>query len=439
MILAGSLVSAAIAGYHGAPLVMAGADRTAHTPGAISAGHRSFEGACETCHVPFGGVPNERCLRCHAAGLEAGEDAHGESKLADPRNADRVAALDARTCATCHREHVPARTRAGVTQPADLCRACHADIARERPSHASMPFDGCARVGCHRFHDNRALREGFLAEHLGEPENLARAALPKLTPSPSIAAPLGPNDADAPREARTEVAVREWASTAHARAGVNCTHCHETRGSDGFLRWRDKPGDASCGGCHGDERDGFLRGAHGVRASVGLLPLRPSTARLPMKAASHTRALGCESCHGAHGYDTKSAAVEACLGCHDDPHSRGYSATRHARAWQRERRGELAEGSGVTCATCHMPRASRRAHGVTEVRATHDVSAALRPRDKMIRAACTRCHGLGFAIDALADPALAARGFNGRPSAHVESLEMVARRRAARERAGGGR
>ena len=50
----------------------------------------------------------------------------------------------------------------------------------------------------------------------------------------------------------------------------------------------------------------------------------------------------------------------------------------------------------------------------------------LRPNDKMIRAACMDCHGLGFAIDALADPALVANNFRGRPGRHVESIHYAA-------------
>jgi hypothetical protein len=52
------------------------------------------------------------------------------------------------------------------------------------------------------------------------------------------------------------------------------------------------------------------------------------------------------------------------------------------------------------------------------------------------------CHGLGFAIDALADADLVSRNFAGRPSARVESIEWVMRRLKEREgktRAAGGK
>jgi hypothetical protein len=440
LLLVGSLITAALGAYHGMPLVLAGSDKRAHLPGRTSRAHESFETACEACHTPFRGVTNAACLKCHQAGLGASEDTHPESKFVDPRNAERVAGLDARACATCHREHDPTRTHeGGVTLPADFCGACHQDIGRERPSHASFGFEGCARSGCHHFHDNRGLYEGFLAKHLHEPDNLPKAVVALVTKAPPTRA-LGLRDADAPEGSRPEAALREWAGTAHAQAGVNCTGCHDVRDEKtGTSAWQDHPGSASCGGCHGDEHDGFRRGQHGVRTALGLSPLTPAMARLPMKGDAAGKKLDCEACHGAHTYDTARAAADACLGCHDDRHSRSWPATRHAQAFQKEQRGEAAPGTGVSCATCHMPRVSRRAHGADVVSAQHDVSAALRPRDKMVRAACTSCHGVGFALDALADAELVQRNFNGRPSVHVDSLTMVERRAHEGPSAGGGR
>ena len=58
----------------------------------------------------------------------------------------------------------------------------------------------------------------------------------------------------------------------------------------------------------------------------------------------------------------------------------------------------------------------------------HNQSDNLRPSEKMIRPVCMSCHGLGFSIDALADAALAANNFTGRPRVHVKSLDMVAER-----------
>ena len=38
------------------------------------------------------------------------------------------------------------------------------------------------------------------------------------------------------------------------------------------------------------------------------------------------------------------------------------------------------------------------------------------------------CHGLGFSIDALADPLLIEANFRGSPARHIESIDMAVRK-----------
>lgn len=429
------LVTAAGAAWLGLPFARGGESRSVHLPGPTTRGHHLIENACDQCHTPFHGVTNDACNRCHAAGLAAANDSHPEGKFTDPRNAERVRGLDARACVTCHREHTPDRTGAyGATLARDFCVSCHDDVAKDRPSHEGVAFARCSDSGCHHFHDNSGLYEDFLAKHQGEPDlRESPFVATRARWSPGASGPLlrlTARDHDAPLGAASDrAAVREWDASAHAEAGVNCSGCH--RASAG-APWVERPDHTACAGCHGDEVRGFLSGLHGMRIAAGLSPRSPALARLAMKPAARERELGCGSCHAAHRYDVKQAAAAACLGCHDDGHSRAHEASKHADRWAAEVVGSAREGSGVSCATCHMPRVTRRRAGADEVRAEHDQSANLRPPDKMIRSVCLGCHGLAFTIDALADPALAAQGYEGRPSAHVESLAMVARRARAR-------
>jgi hypothetical protein len=429
-LLVGSLLTAALGGYYGAPFALPGADKQAMLPGRTMGGHHLVEAACSACHTPFRGVSSEACLRCHEASLRASEDTHAPSKFLDPRNADRAASLDARSCLACHREHAPDRTHeGGVTLPADFCSACHQDVGLERPSHARFAFEGCAAPGCHRFHDNRALYESFLARHLHEPEVLASPRVPLRTPAASR--PLTELDADAPRlgTLADEAIVRAWEGSAHARAGVACTPCHRVQdAANGTVAWKDRPGSGGCARCHPAAAAGFAHGQHGIRTAAGLSPLTPAMARLPMRPEARDAELGCDTCHGAHAYDTRRAAVEACLGCHDDRHSRSYRASRHYLLWQREIAGADAPGTGVSCATCHLPRRAILRQGVEEVHVEHDQNDNLRPRDRMVRSVCLACHGLSFTLDALADGDLVDRNFNGRPTVHVPSLDMVEQR-----------
>jgi len=153
-------------------------DPSMFVPGETSDGHYQIELACSACHTAFGGVSQDACINCHGSELEAADDSHPPKKFTDPRNAAKLALVDARRCVACHREHRPAMTRPiGVTLAEDFCVYCHRDIAHDRPSHKDLPFDGCRT--CHLYHDNTALHEDFLVKHLDEAEVWEQASVPR--------------------------------------------------------------------------------------------------------------------------------------------------------------------------------------------------------------------------------------------------------------------
>jgi len=148
-----------------------------------------------------------------------------------------------------------------------------------------------------------------------------------------------------------------------------------------------------------------------------------------MKREAAHRELTCASCHRAHEFDTRQAAVEACLSCHDDAHSRAYKESPHFALWQAEAAAKAPPGSGVSCATCHLPRETHKDEdGVARVLAQHNQNHNLRPNEKMIRSVCLDCHGLAFSLDALADRVLIRTNFTGRPSRHVQSIDLARQR-----------
>ena len=370
------------------------AQREVFLPGKTSDGHYQMELSCESCHTKdFADVDDFQgaCVKCHAQELEEAQDSHPESKFTDPRNADRVALLDARKCVTCHSEHQPERTSSmGLSLPKDYCFRCHQDIAEDRTSHRGLPFDSCASAGCHNFHDNRALYEDYLVHHAQETPVLATAfrklGAPKSCPSP-------------------------------LRASKN-----------------DKNAISACKECHVSETSSWLSGRHGMRLAVQLEPLRPEQARLPMKPAAHGQELSCGSCHGG---DPKTPSqkpktdgtwteMEVCLGCHNDQHSLAYKQSRHHELWVLEQEQRVAPGSGVTCATCHMP---RRADEEGNTFVDHNQNHNLRPNEKMVRSTCERCHGLPFTLDALADRRLIDSNFSGSPQVHVKSVDFAVTRK----------
>jgi len=432
--LAAVVVMAGVGAWLG--VRMFGEDRQLFLPGKTSDGHYQIEMKCDACHTVFGGVTQEACNKCHAEGLAASDDSHPRKKFEDPRNADRLEALDAMHCVTCHVEHRPERTRAmGVTLPDDYCFHCHEDVGKDRPSHKDFKFNTCASAGCHNFHDNRALYEDFLVKHLGEPALLPSPRLPARdlrrwieAAGGTPARPLARADADGPGTLEGKQ-LDAWAGSSHAAGGVNCTDCHAPKQRSGArAAWSDHPGPAACATCHEREYKGYTGGRHGMRLAVDLPPMRVEMARLPMRADAHDREQNCASCHGAHAFDTRRAAADSCLECHDDSHSRAWQDSPHARLWRAEVDGQGEPGSGVSCATCHLPREDARAGDVRGVRVQHNQNANLRPNEKMIRGVCMRCHGLGYSIDALADPDLVRRNFSGQPARHVESLDLAAAR-----------
>lgn len=428
--------------------------------GKTSDAHHQIEMACSACHTSwFGGreAIETACLSCHEEDLKNSKDNHPAKKFSDPRNADRLARLDATKCLTCHIEHQPEVTQPmAVTLPGDFCVACHADVGEDRETHKGLTFDTCAGAGCHNFHDNRALYEDFLEKHLGEPaiKKVAKVALIDWhAMDADMPKPEPATVPDAPASIQPDAHVMsDWLGTAHANAGINCSGCHQPQGAGAAnaASWIEKPGMAQCATCHAGEVKGFTQGKHGMRlaadmwtsksALFGLIkdealgPMRPELARLPMKQKAHGTELTCTTCHQAHDFNRQKAKVEACATCHNDEHTKAYFASPHFKLWQAELAGKAPEGTGVTCATCHMPRLLERGDdGIERVLIAHNQNDNLRPNEKMARAVCMDCHGLGFTLDTLADRALINRNFKGRSSVHVKGIDWVERRMRQRE------
>ncbi|MDE0173111.1 MAG: cytochrome c3 family protein [Defluviicoccus sp.] len=487
-----AVVAATLAGAAWfAAAMTVGGDRSALLIGETTDAHHQIELACETCHAApaFASAAkaekalNRACRKCHDKELKAADDSHPRRKFRNPRMAVYWEKLDARLCTTCHVEHRPEIVRASaVTVAMDFCVACHSegdqDVRAERPSHAGLAFDTCASAGCHNYHDNRALYEEFLVRHAGEPW-LADAPAHELSARQRVRkrparAALARGDAVAPRAALADPAwLDRWADSGHAAAGVNCGACHAPKAGKNATRetveasWIEAPGTAVCEDCHRPQARTFVLGRHGMRRhprvakprdplrqlrKIGLSEFVPETvalwladpappttmtvaeARIPMRSDAAHGTLDCGTCHTPHAVDVRHAAAEACASCHDDPHTRAYFASPHHALWRAELAGEAPPGTGVSCATCHMPKTERRGRIATD----HNQNDNLRPNEKMIRPVCLDCHGLGFSLNALADGALVERNFTGTPAVRVESIGWATRRAQATKREAGG-
>ncbi len=424
-------------------IIVYGGNRAFLLIGRTTDGHHQIELACDACHTSVFGGPRFCKMPVSTAtapSSRASNDSHPLSKFTDPRNADRIVGLDARYCVTCHQEHRPGITHAmGVTLPDDYCFHCHSDIAKDRPSHAGLKFTTCNSAGCHNFHDNRALYDRFLIQHAGEPDDLKvqKVALLDFLNKPSAPAdgqpiklpkPLHAGDADAPPDHRGEAnVIAEWSMDAHSRAGVNCSGCHTKKAEPNI--WIASPGIETCKSCHANQAKTFTEGRHGMRLREGLLasrdgpfglfkasklpPMTPAQARLPMKADAAHKTLECNTCHSAHQYDLARAQVTACAGCHDDPHTRAYFASPHYDLFKKEAAGTLPRGSGVSCATCHMPVIETQdEYGTKTIFVTHNQNDNLLPNEKMVRSVCANCHGLAIHTRRTRRPQIARQQFS---------------------------
>lgn len=451
------LINLCIVGYFVTGLVApASTIKSAWLPGETTHGHYQIELKCSACHDPTSepgdmsasDVMQDACIRCHGEQLEIADDTHPASKFRDPTNAVLLQTLNAQDCLTCHQEHLPERTsEMGVSLPVDYCWHCHEDVGDSRPSHVGMSHDSCATAGCHNYHDNRALYEKFLDSHYGEPDFIDGGSVPprqtiatlkgslakSIRTSPDDWLALGPKDADAPKTAMTDdKLMADWAETAHAAAGVNCGHCHAQKTNDAKesvsdddpgtdAAWSNTVSLKTCGQCHQQQTDSFLTGKHGMRLGSGLSPMTPSLARLPMHSGAAHRQLDCNACHQGHRFDTGFAAAQACLQCHADDHSLAYADTAHAAAWANEQSGDAPAGTGVSCATCHLP----RIEGELGTWVNHDQNAGLRPNETMARQVCLNCHGLEMSLSSLADPHSKATCYGQAPDERTESVQMA--------------
>ncbi len=404
------------------------ANASVFLPGRTTHGHHQIEMQCTSCHDPFGGVQDDACLKCHQEELKASRDTHPKSKFDDPAKAVLLEKINAQHCLTCHKEHVPGQTHPmGVTVPLDYCLYCHEGIAEERPSHKGLAFQSCSASGCHNYHDNTALYEKFLTDHADEPNVRSDPRLPVRSFVETNKA-LNITKEDVPDDQQFDhLILADWTETMHARAGVNCMGCHKSESSE----WMSKPGMETCKKCHEGNVESFLQGLHGMRLASGLSPLMPRMAELPMKPHSLHSELNCMACHDDHRFDTQFAAADACLTCHNDRHSLAYNGSSHEKLWRDELSGKGEAGTGVSCASCHMPREEKRSGVVT---VSHNQNATLEPNEKMIRSVCINCHGLQFTLDSLADRKLIDACFSTKPNVDVESIRMAVERMNSRRK-----
>ncbi|MCO7222798.1 ammonia-forming cytochrome c nitrite reductase subunit c552 [Pleionea sp. CnH1-48] len=425
-----TLLLSAVLGYN-----LLSGDQSYFLAGDATHGHYQIELACNSCHqTPFATEDDmqEACENCHQQELKRVNDSHPKKKFTDPRNAEMLEMLDARFCVSCHKEHKPEITRQyGVTIADDFCFHCHEEVTEERPSHADFKFDTCATSGCHNYHDNSMLYEKFLMRNMKQADVKKKPKLPKRNSmrrwqkkNPEVD-PLQFHDHDGDKLfGKDAIEAHQWAKSQHAQAAVNCSGCHQISKEQSSEVPHLKQAIDTCRSCHEKQFERFTLGKHGMRIASGLPAMSPVDARQPMKPQLPHSQVTCQSCHNPHTLDMQQAAVESCLSCHQDQHSVNYKQSSHYQLWLNEVAGDGAPGTGVSCASCHMPRIKKG----KKVTVEHNQNRYLEPNTKMLKPVCMKCHGLEFSVAALSDEVLIETNFNSKPDKSHPTFELIKKR-----------
>lgn len=222
--------------------------------------------------------------------------------------------------------------------------------------------------------------------------------------------------------ALVEESTELWQDSLHALNDVNCSSCHQDATSKAFVA---QPSGESCRSCHEQAVETFLLGKHGIRLLEGEKPLRPAMARLPMKSSSLDLQMTCATCHDPHSVNTLQAAVDSCLGCHNDPHSLNYENSQHAQLFAADRDLPRPSGSSVSCATCHLPRHEIKQGKEKITLVNHNNTYTLLPRDRMVQEVCMNCHGVEYSYNSIFDDDLVEANFDQPPSLSLETFDLV--------------
>ncbi len=254
-------------------------------PGELVEAHQRTGNDCFSCHQPFGGLPNDKCIACHPL-AEIGNDT-----LLSVRPTLFHEALGATDCVDCHSDHmgrnaditmggfehtlVPASTLAD-------CNRCHAKPADEL--HKELP-DKCASC-----HDTQAWKPAREFDH-------------------SLLTEAGKDDCASCHQRPTDAL--------HERMQGNCATCHSTEGWEpatfdhGLLSNAERN---DCATCHQAPGDDLHRGnKENCSSCHGTSAWSPST----FDHSTYFRLDGdhnakCATCHRSNDYNTYT-----CYGCHE--------------------------------------------------------------------------------------------------------------------------
>lgn len=335
-------------------LVVSQGWRASTAPGPSSTAHASIADDCDACHMPFKGLPNEKCLTCH-----------GDLKKFH-------ASVSAQKCVACHLEHKG--PEASLTRPAAMtsfdhtltgmsligahqkvaCKTCHTTpIAKMVQTCVGCHKDthqGSLGTSCTACHSSTAWKPALHQrnEHTVSMEGgHAKATCSSCHQkgkhlTPKVACSACHEEAHGGTKAACDSChvVKAWTPATFDHSFCTCIlpQKHQTVGCLGCHReWSFTKTPSVCSGCHDQERKHEPLGECSLCHSAVSWKKNQfnHNQRAKFKLAGEHLKVACENCHPATGATQKFRGVpQQCEGCH-------------------QKQGDAAHGNFGACSTCH--------------------------------------------------------------------------------------
>ncbi len=276
----------------GIVLLMVQFPHTMLSPGELIQGHQDISNDCFSCHAPFGGIENNKCIACHNLAeigrdtVGAGNTISGKEKILFHQN------LSSQSCTACHSDHKgikPELLPGGFKHTllsetiVNNCVTCH-----QKPTdklHSQL------NTSCKSCHNTEGWKSGAKFNH-----NM-----------------LSASDKD-----NCVSCHQKPADKLHKQLSASCVSCHSTEGwksnvtfNHDMLTVSDKN---NCASCHDKPKDSF----HGslkdncdkCHSTEKWVPATFDHARYFILDRDHNAS--CNTCHKNNNYETYT-----CYGCHE--------------------------------------------------------------------------------------------------------------------------
>ena len=257
---------------------VAHADIGSVSPGPLARAHAAFEAQCDRCHVPFGGVPAERCLSCHTQ--LAQQVARGTGFHATP-------SVRQQECTACHGDHHGRDAALSPPPPSPFDHGV-----------ATFPLEGQhAQLACARCHP--ADRWVGIA-----------TACARCHPDTAHKGSLGSDCAACHRAQSWTPATRTVAdhkvSLAGGHAALKCADCHRS-GLHMVAR-------QACSQCHAPAHGGTKRECETCHVVAGWKQVSFVHSFPPERLPGKHQTAACLACHPKFKFAPTSFE---CAACHD--------------------------------------------------------------------------------------------------------------------------